>query len=94
MKAKLFRYWYAMNASAVQSTAHSVKAWLAVAAAHAANDSIPALGWKQFIAVVGFFWLLAIVDWLDKNPLPTFDTQFLSATTITTPQKPEPPKTL
>lgn len=70
----ILRYWLAMNASAVQSAAHSVKAWVATAALHTANESIPALNLIQFLAVAGFFFLQATLDYLDKNPLPAFST--------------------
>lgn len=76
MRQKLLHYWFACTSSCVQATAHSFKAWLAIAAAHATSDEIPAMHWKQAGAVVAFFWILAIVDYLQDHPLPTFDTQF------------------
>jgi len=69
-----------MNASAVQSCAHSVKAWIATAAVHTVDESIPALNLAQFAAVLGFFFLQAVLDYLDKNPLPS-----LSANQSSTP---------
>ena len=69
-KQQLLRYWLAMNASAVQSCAHSVKAWIATAALHTADDAIPALTLAQFGAVISFFFLQSTLDYLDKNPLP------------------------
>ncbi len=69
-KKQLLRYWLAMNASAVQSCAHSAKAWVATAALHAADDSIPVLNLAQFAAVLAFFFGQALLDYLDKNPLP------------------------
>lgn len=75
-RQKLLRYWLAMTSSCVQATAHSFKAWLAVAAMHATSDSIPALDWRQTLGVIGFFWLLSVVDYLQANPLPEFDTAF------------------
>jgi hypothetical protein len=70
MKRQLLRYWWAMNATAVQSAAHAGKAWLATAAGHTVSATIPALDMKQFGAVLAIYFGLAILDWLDKNPLP------------------------
>ena len=70
-KQQVLRWWLALNASAVQSCAHSVKAWVATAALHTANDAIPALTAAQFGAVIAFFFLQAALDYLDKNPLPS-----------------------
>lgn len=67
------RYWLAMNASAVQSAAHAGRAWLAVAGAHAASDSIPALNLQQFGSVLLLTFGMAILDWLDKNPIPVIN---------------------
>jgi hypothetical protein len=71
LRAALWRYWLAMNASALQGAAHAGKAWLATAAAHAATDSVPALNFRQFLAVLGFAFAMEGLSWLDKNPLPT-----------------------
>jgi hypothetical protein len=70
MKNQLFRYWYAMNASAVQAAAHSSKAFFGVAGAHAVNDAIPALNLQQFAGAFLFFFGAAILDYLDRHPLP------------------------
>jgi hypothetical protein len=69
MKKQLFRYWLAMNASAIQSAAHAGKAWLATAGIHALNESIPALNLQQFGAVLLFAFGAEILNWLDKNPI-------------------------
>jgi hypothetical protein len=92
MKQKLLHYWFAMTSSCVQATAHSLKAWLAMAAAHAASDDIPAMHWKQTGAVVLFFWFLAIVDYLQDHPLPTFDTQMLTRDSVRASNYAPPPQ--
>jgi len=58
-----------MNASAAQSAVHSTKAFLAVASAHAVQDSIPALNWQQLCAVFGLAFVIEIFNWLDAHPL-------------------------
>lgn len=65
----ILRYWAAMNASALQSAAHSGKAYIAVAIAHASVGSIPALSWVQLCAVFGLAFLIGLFDWLDEHPL-------------------------
>jgi hypothetical protein len=63
------RYWLAMNASAVQSAAHSTKAFVATASAHVLQDSIPVLNLPQIGAVFAFAFVLEIFNWLDAHPL-------------------------
>jgi hypothetical protein len=70
MKKQLLRYWLAMNAGGVQAAAHSTKAYVSIAVAHAASDIIPALNWKQLAAVFGITFFMSVLDFLDKNPLP------------------------
>ena len=65
----IIRYWLAMNASATQSAVHATKAFLAVSAAHAVQDSIPALNWQQLCAVFGMAFVIEIFNWLDLHPL-------------------------
>lgn len=59
-----------MNASAVQAGAHSAKAFFAVAGAHAAIDSVPALNVHQFVAVFLLAFAMEILNYLDTHPLP------------------------
>ena len=74
-KLQILRYWLAMNATAVQSAAHAGKAWLAIAGAHAMSDTVPALTVQQFAAVLLLAFGSSLLDWLDKNPLPTLETK-------------------
>lgn len=69
-KQQLLRYWLAMNAGVIQSTAHATKAWIAIAAMHTVDGSVPALNFTQFAVVIAFFFLQSTLDYLDKNPLP------------------------
>ena len=63
------RYWLAMNASAVQSAAHTTKTFVAAATAHALQNNIPALNLPQTAAVFGLAFGLEIFNWLDTHPL-------------------------
>ncbi len=69
-KQQLLRYWLAMNAGALQAGAHSARAFLAIAGAHAAVDSIPALNLKQLIAVFLLAFGNEVLKCLDAHPLP------------------------
>jgi hypothetical protein len=69
MKTLVLRYLLAMNASALQAGAHAAKAFFAVAGAHAAVDSIPALNPHQFCAVFLLAFGMEILDYLDKHPV-------------------------
>ena len=97
-KLELLRYWLAMNGSAVQAAAHSVKAFMAVAGAHAAVDSVPALNLHQTLAVFLFSFGLAALDFLDKNPLPALPSLApdprLVASAPTAPQPSTPARDL
>jgi hypothetical protein len=70
LKQQLWRYWLAMNASALQAAAHSAKAFFGVAGAHAAIDSIPALNLQQIAAVFILGIGMEILNYLDAHPLP------------------------
>ena len=70
MKKQLLRYLLAMNVSAVQAGSHSLNAFLGVAGAHAAIDSIPALGLQQCAAVFLIAFGRGILNYLDTHPLP------------------------
>lgn len=70
MKQSLVRYWLAMNASALQGGAHAAKAFFAVAGAHAAVDSIPALNPHQLGAVFVLAFGMEILNYLDAHPVP------------------------
>jgi len=60
-----------MNASAIRTSAHSAKTWLATAAGHTlSKDVIPGLNLNQFAYVVLGAFLYEIFNWLDKNPMP------------------------
>jgi hypothetical protein len=69
-KQQLLRYWLAMNAGALQAGAHSARAFLAIAGAHAAVDSIPALGVKQLAAVFLLAFGNEALKYLDTHALP------------------------
>jgi len=70
-KEKLLRYWYALNASAVQSAAHAVKAFAAVSVVHSVSgDVVPAMNWWQIGAVATWSFVSAAADYLDAHPLP------------------------
>lgn len=69
ISAPVWRYWLAMNASAVQSAAHTTKTFVATATAHALENQIPALNLWQAAAVFGLAFVLGIMDWLDSHPL-------------------------
>ena len=70
-KETILRYWLAMNASAFDAAVHSSVAFLGVAGAHAAIDSIPALNVQQFAAVFLITFGRAILAYLDAHPLST-----------------------
>lgn len=75
-KHELLHYWTAMNASAIQSAAHAGKAWLAVAATHTATgDAVPALNANQFLSVLGFAFILEIMNWISAHPLPALPVE-------------------
>jgi hypothetical protein len=69
MKDQLLRYCLAMNASALQAGAHAAKAFFAVAGAHAAVDSVPALNPHQLCAVFLLAFAMEILNYLDAHPL-------------------------
>lgn len=69
MKQQILRYWLAMNVSAGQGAVHSVKAYVAVATAHAAVDSIPVLGLHQAAAVFLLSFGQGILNYLDTHPV-------------------------
>jgi len=70
MKRQLFRYWYAMNASAIQSAAHSAKAYIAVATAHAISSEVPALNLQQLLWIFLLAFGQELLNYLDTHPLP------------------------
>jgi len=93
---KAFNHYLAvMNAVAVQAGVHSLKAYVSVAVAHATTDAIPALSFQQIIAVFGVAFLLSVLDYMDKNPLPIYETPVENQVVIpqvqTAPSQPEPP---
>jgi hypothetical protein len=69
LKIRILRYWLALNASAVQAAVHSSKAFLGVAGAHAAVDSIPAQNPQQLAAVFLITFTIAALNYLDAHPL-------------------------
>lgn len=69
MKQQFLRYWLAMNASAFDGAIHSLVSFFAVAGAHAAVDSIPALNLQQLGAVFLLAFGRAILAYLDAHPL-------------------------
>ncbi len=69
MKQRFFRYWLAMNASALQAGAHTARAFFGVSAVHALNDSIPTLNLRQLAAVFLLGFALEILEYLDTHPL-------------------------
>ena len=71
MKRQFFRYWLALNATALQAGAHAVKAYVGLALAHTMTDSVPALNWPQLGAVFAFAAIYEAANWLDLHPLPT-----------------------
>lgn len=58
-----------MNFAGVNSAAHAVKAWLAVAGAHAMSEAVPALNLYQLAAVFGLSFIIGVFNYLDANPL-------------------------
>jgi len=93
---KAFNHYLAvMNAGAVQAGVHSLKAYVSVAVAHATMDAIPALSFQQIIAVFGVAFLLSVLDYMDKNPLPIDESPVENQVVIpqvqTAPSQPEPP---
>jgi hypothetical protein len=90
MKAKLFYYWLAMNASAFQAAVHSAKAYMGIATAHAAIDSIPALNWQQMGAVFVTSFVVELINYADAHPLSALlpvENQVANA-----PSQPQPPQ--
>ena len=65
----ILRYWLAMNASAFQAAVHSTKAYVGVAVAHAAADSIPALNLQQLAGIFLLTFGMEILNYLDAHPL-------------------------
>jgi hypothetical protein len=95
---KAFNHYLAvMNAGAVQAGVHSLKAYVSVAVAHATTDAIPALSFQQMIAVFGVAFLLSVLDYMDKNPLPIDETPVENKVAIPqiqpAPSQPESPIT-
>jgi hypothetical protein len=69
LKAQLFRYWLAMNASATQAGAQAAKSFLGLALAHAAQAGIPVLELRQLGVVFCFAFGYEIINWLAAHPL-------------------------
>ena len=95
---KAFNHYLAvMNAGAVQAGVHGLKAYVSVAVAHATTDAIPALSFQQIIAVFGVAFLLSVLDYMDKNPLPIGETPVENKVAIPqiqpAPSQPESPIT-
>lgn len=69
LKQQILRYWLAMNASAFQAGIHAAKAYMGIATAHAAMDTIPALSLQQLAAafLAAFGWEL--LNYLDTHPI-------------------------
>jgi hypothetical protein len=72
----IFRYWLAMNATAMQSAIHAVKIYCGVAGWHEVIPAtlpslqVAALDLKQGAMVFGIAFGSAILNYLDANPLP------------------------
>lgn len=69
-KQSLFRYWLAMNASALQAAAHGAKAFFGVAGVHAVQNAVPALTLQQFAGVFLLAFGYELLNYLDSHPLP------------------------
>ena len=70
LKKQLEHYWLSMNAGALQSAATSAYAYVSLAVAHAAQDSIPAMSFKGLEYTFGVGFGLYVLNYLSKNPLP------------------------
>ena len=68
-KLKLLRYWLAMNYSGLQAGAHSVRAFLGVAGAHAVVPHISALTLQQLGGVFAVAFLAEIFNYLGAHPV-------------------------
>ena len=70
MKQQILRYWLAMNASAFDSAAITIKAFLGGAVAHTlSGDSIPGLNWAQLMSVLAVAFVWGIVNFIIANPI-------------------------
>jgi hypothetical protein len=69
LKQQILRYWLAMNASAFDAAAHACAAFLGVAGAHAAMDTVPALNLRQLAAVFLITFGRAILAYLEAHPV-------------------------
>lgn len=74
-KQQILRYWLAMNVSAFDAAVHAGAAFLGVAGAHAAVDSIPALNLRQFAAVFLIAFGRAVLAYLDAHPVESLLAQ-------------------
>jgi hypothetical protein len=83
----ILRYWLAMNASAFQTTVHSVNLFLSSAAAHTVSEELPGLGMipaislPQLLVFALFIFARAILAYLDAHPI----TELLPAIPIIPP---------
>lgn len=68
-----------MNATAVDSAVHALRAYCGLAGAHLAYTEIPAINWQQALMIFLFAFGSAILTYLDAHPvaglLPSDNTQ-------------------
>ncbi|PWU18926.1 MAG: hypothetical protein C5B50_07870 [Verrucomicrobia bacterium] len=67
---QLERWWLGANRAAIQGGTISVKSVVAAATAHGAGLPVPPLTAGQAASVFGLGFLLALNDYLARNPLP------------------------
>ncbi len=68
-KSQFWRYWLAMNASALDAAVHSCAAFFGVAGAHAAMEMVPALNLQQTAAVFAMSFGRGILNYLAAHPV-------------------------
>ena len=69
VKSRFWRYWLAMNASALDAAVHACAAFFGVAGVHAAADGVPGLNWQQMAAVFGMSFGRGILNYLAAHPV-------------------------
>lgn len=69
IKLNFLRYWLAMNATAMQSAVHALRAYCGLAGVSVATQQIAPLTWQQGMVVFLFAFGAAILNYLDANPL-------------------------
>ena len=69
MRTKLYHYWLAANATAIDAAVHALVLFCGAAGAHQMVEAVPALNLPQLASLFAVAFLKAIAEFVAEHPL-------------------------